>query len=125
MSRKFVFSSDISAVNFIVGCDSLLEPVFIQIYPNTGSRRESHLATIGARQFARRRRLRYIFHNKKNKQHPFHVKSNWEHPAQQSVALETYLEEIKVQLAGIELIKPRNNFPFKERKALREQQRSS
>lgn len=55
-----------------------------------------------------------------NEQHPFHVKSNWEPPVQQSVALETYLEEVKVQLAEIELIKPRNNLPFKERKALRE-----
>ena len=66
-------------------------------------------------------RLRYIFHNKESVQHPFHVKSNWEPPIQQSVALETYLEEeVKVQLPEIELIKPRNNLPFKERKALRE-----
>ena len=72
------------------------------------------------KQFARRMRLRYIFHNKESAQHPFHVKSNWEPPVQQSVALETYLEEVKVQLAEIELIKPRNNLPFKERKALRE-----
>ena len=72
------------------------------------------------KQFARQTRLRYIFHNKESEQHPFHVKSNWEPPVQQSVALETYLEEVKVQLAEIELIKPRNNLPFKERKALRE-----
>lgn len=72
------------------------------------------------KQFARRMRIRYIFHNKESEQHPFHVKSNWEPPVQQSVALETYLEEVKVQLAEIELIKPRNNLPFKERKALRE-----
>ena len=64
-------------------------------------------------------RLRYIFHNKENEQHPFHVKSNWEPPVQQSVALETYLEEVRVKLAEIELITPRNNLPFKERKALR------
>ena len=72
------------------------------------------------KQFARRMRLRYIFHNKESEQHPFHVKSNWEPPVQQSVALETYLEEVRVKLAEIELIKPRNNLPFKERKALRE-----
>ena len=72
------------------------------------------------KQFARRMRLRYIFHNKESEQHPFHVKSNWEPPVQQSVALETYLEEVKVQLAEIELIKPRNNLPFKEHEALRE-----
>ena len=41
------------------------------------------------KQFARRMRLRYIFHNKESVQHPFHVKSNWEPPVQQSVALET------------------------------------
>ena len=64
-------------------------------------------------------RLRYIF-NKETEQHPFHVKSNWEHPVQKSVALETYLEEVRVKLAEIEQIKPRNNLPFKERKALRE-----
>ena len=62
------------------------------------------------KQFARQMRLRYIFHNKESEQHPFHVKSNWEPPVQQSVALETYLEEVKVQLVEIELIKPRNYY---------------
>ena len=62
------------------------------------------------KQFVRRMRLRYIFHNKESAQHPFHVKSNWEPPVQQSVALETYLEEVKVQLVEIELIKPRNYY---------------
>ena len=65
-------------------------------------------------------RLRYIFHNTESEQHPFHIKSNWEPPVQQPVALETFLEKVRVQLAEIELIKPRNNLPFKERKALRE-----
>ena len=72
------------------------------------------------KQFARRMRLRSVFFITESVQHPFHVKSNWEPPVQQSVALETYLEEVKVQLAEIERIKPRNNLPFKERKALRE-----
>jgi len=31
-------------------------------------------------QFARRMRLKYIFHDKDNKQNPFHVKSDWEPP---------------------------------------------
>ena len=36
--------------------------------------------------------------DKKDKeQHPFHVKSDWEPPVQPSVALETYLEEVKSQ----------------------------
>ena len=65
-------------------------------------------------------RLRYIFHDTESEQHPFHIKSNWEPPVQQSVALETFLEKVRVQLAEIELIKPRNNLLFKERKALRE-----
>ena len=65
-------------------------------------------------------RLQYIFHNTESEQHPFHIKSNWEPPVQQSVALETFLEKVRVQLAEIELIKQRNNLPFKERKALRE-----
>ena len=70
--------------------------------------------------FARRMRLRYIFNNKDSEQHPFHVKSNWEPPVQPSVALETYLEEIKVQLAEIEITKPRNNLPYQERIALKD-----
>ena len=41
-------------------------------------------------------RLQYIFHGKENKQHPFYVKSTWEPPVQQSVALETFLEEVKL-----------------------------
>ena len=59
--------------------------------------------------------LRHVFHNKLSEQHPFHIKSTWEPPVQQPVALETYLEEDKVQLIEIELIKPRNTLPFKER----------
>ena len=72
------------------------------------------------KQFARRMRLRYIFHKKDKEQHPFHVKSDWEPPVQPSVALETYLEEVKGQLAEIELFKPRNNLPSEERKAIRD-----
>ena len=43
------------------------------------------------RAFARRMRLKYIFHGQSKEPHPFHVKSNWEPPIQPSVALETYL----------------------------------
>jgi len=46
--------------------------------------------------FNRRMRLQYIFHGEDNEPHPFHVKSNWIPPVQQSVALESYLEEVKV-----------------------------
>lgn len=39
-------------------------------------------------------------------QHPFYVKSNWNPPVQQSVAPESYLEELKIPLAEINLNKP-------------------
>ena len=47
-------------------------------------------------QFTRRMRLQYILHGEKNEPHPFHVKSDWEPPVQLSVALETFLEEAKL-----------------------------
>ena len=60
-------------------------------------------------QFARRMRLQYIFHGQNKEPHPFHVKSNWIPPVQPSVALESYLESVKVQLAEIKTIKPEYN----------------
>ena len=50
--------------------------------------------------------------------HPFYVKSNWEPPVQPSVALETFLEEVKTELAEVQIKKPKNNLPFNERKAI-------
>ena len=61
------------------------------------------------KQFARRMRLQYIFHGRDSKPHPFYVKSNWEPPVQRSVVLETFLEEVKTELAEIKLIKPKPN----------------
>ena len=69
--------------------------------------------------FARRMRLQYIFRGEDNEQHPFHVKWFWIPPVQSSVALESYLEEVKVQLAEIQLTKPRDNLPNTERTALK------
>ena len=69
-------------------------------------------------QFARRMRLQFIFHGKNSEPHPFHVKSEWNPSAQPSVALESYLEEVKVLLSEIQLTKPKNNLPITERKAL-------
>ena len=40
-------------------------------------------------------RLKYMFHGKNREVHPFYVKSDWNPPVQPSVALESYLEEIK------------------------------
>ena len=70
--------------------------------------------------FARRMRLQFIFHGQNKEPHPFHVKSNWEPPIQPSVALETYLEEVKIQLAGIQISEPKNNLPTHERLAIKE-----
>ena len=47
------------------------------------------------------------------------VKSVWEPPIQRSVALESYLEEVKSDLAEIEITEPKNNMPPAEREALR------
>ena len=76
---------------------------------NTGHVRAELLKDFNA--FARRMRLQYIFHGKDNEQHPFHVKSDWDPPVQPSVALETYLEEVKLQ---------RNNLPKREQLAIKQ-----
>ena len=85
---------------------------------NTGHVRAELLKDFNA--FARRMRLQYIFHGKDKEQHPFHVKSDWEPPVQPSVALETYLEEVKLQLANINTITPRNNLPKREQLAIKQ-----
>ena len=69
-------------------------------------------------QFTRRMRLRYIYRGEEKEPQPYHVKSTWNPPLQPSVALETYLEEVKVQLAATKLTKPKNNLQSAERKAL-------
>ena len=61
-------------------------------------------------QFARRMHLQYIFHGNHKGKHPFEVKSNWIPPVQPSVALETYLEDVKVRLAEMTMQKPRYNY---------------
>ena len=64
-------------------------------------------------------RLQYIFQGEDNEPHPFHVKSTWVPPIQPSVALESYLEKVKLQLAEIKFTKPKNNLPPVEREALK------
>ena len=71
-------------------------------------------------QFARRMRLQYIYHDQNTEQHPYHVKSSWIPPIQRSVALETYLEEVKIKLAETPLVKPKNNLPPGEQRALKD-----
>ena len=70
--------------------------------------------------FARRMCLKYIFHKENKEPHPFRVKSDWNPPVQKSVALESYLESVKIQLAEIKPIKPKNNLSHNEYKALTE-----
>jgi len=55
-------------------------------------------------------RLQYMFQGQNKEQHPFHLKSNWEPPSQPSVALETYLEEVKSQLAEVKILKAKKQF---------------
>ena len=43
-------------------------------------------------------RPQFIYHGKDKNIHPFYVTSNWELPVQQSVTLESYLEQIEIQL---------------------------
>lgn len=56
--------------------------------------------------------LQYISYSQDKEPHSFHVKSNWEPPVQLSIALESYLEEVKIS-------KPKNNLPINERQALK------
>ena len=72
------------------------------------------------RQFARRVRLKYIFHRNDKEPYPFHVKSDWDPPVQPSVVLPTFLEEVKFDLASIKLNRQKDNLSLGERSALKE-----
>ena len=61
-----------------------------------------------------------MFHGKNKEVNPFYVKSDWNPPVQPSVALESFLEEVKSQLAKIKISKPKNNLSRKEHEALTE-----
>ena len=52
--------------------------------------------------------------------HPFYDKCDWNPPVQPSVAFKSCLEEVKSQLAGMKITKPKNNLSCKEHKALTE-----
>lgn len=53
-------------------------------------------------------RLKYMFNGQKRNVYPFYVKSNWNLPIKKSVDLERYVEEVQLQLAGIDLKKKEN-----------------
>jgi len=71
-------------------------------------------------QFARRMRLQYIFYGEEKEPHSFHVNSDWDPPVQRYVALETFLEEVKFELATTNIVKPKDNISPGERCALKE-----
>ena len=71
-------------------------------------------------QFARRMILLHIYHGQNIEPHPFHVKSTWISQVQHSVALESYSQNVKTQLAEVKIIKPKNNLSRNEVKALKE-----
>ena len=52
------------------------------------------------------------------------LKSDWEPPVPLSVALETFLEEVKLELASIEFDKPKDNISTGERQALKDLSRN-
>ena len=76
-------------------------------------------------QFAMRIILLYIYHGQNIEPHPSHVKSTWISQIQHSVSLESYLENVKTQLAEIKIIKPKNNLSHNEVKALKELKNNS
>ena len=61
-----------------------------------------------------------MFHGQNKEPHPFHVKSQWMPPVQSSIALESYLENVKTQLAEITLSKLKNNLSRNDVTALKE-----
>ena len=69
--------------------------------------------------FTRYMRLQYIFADSAGKPHPFHVKSNWQPPPQPSVALESFLERTKFEIASIIFSNEKDNLSAQQREALK------
>ena len=67
--------------------------------------------------FARRMRLNCdMFYGHNRNVHRFYVKSNCNPPVQKSVALESYLYELKLLLTEIQITKPKLNLSREEQK---------
>ena len=64
-------------------------------------------------------RLQYICAHSAGKPHPFHVKSNLQPPPQPSVALESYLERTKFEIASITFSNKKDNLSARQREALK------
>ena len=70
--------------------------------------------------------LKYMFANKrKTSAPPFHVKSTWQPPTKNSVALEDYSEETKLELASVVFRTPLDNISANERTAISSLKRNS
>ena len=70
--------------------------------------------------------LKYMFAKKqKTSAHPFHVKSTWQPPVQNSVALENYLEETKLEIASAIYRSQFDNISANERNAISALKRNS
>ena len=70
--------------------------------------------------------LRFMFADKrKTLAHPFHVKSTWQPPIQNSVTLERYQEETKLELASTVFHTPLDNISANERIAIGSLKRNS
>ena len=90
----------------------------VEIYTYTDCKRKYSAPTTTAWLLAIRETYAtpiFTFYNKGKEQHLVPVKSDWKPPVQPSFAVETCLEEVKGQLAEIELFKP-----CEERKAIRD-----
>ena len=79
----------------------------------------------GSRILVKKRTLKYIYHGPDKEPHPFYVKSTWIRQIQPSVALESYLEEVKVQPAEVNFTKPKDNLPPEEREAIKALKRNT
>ena len=87
--------------------------------PITNQNKLRHELMQDFKRFARTMRLQYLYANSKEKPHPYHVKSKWQPPVTQSVALESFLDETKLQISKAAISKPKDNLTKGERKALK------
>ena len=58
-----------------------------------------------------------MFYGHNRNAHPFYVKLNWNPPVQKSVALESYLEEVKLQLTEIQITKAKTKLVTRRTKS--------
>ena len=68
--------------------------------------------------FTRNVSLKYHFADHGSNPHPTHVKSTWQPPLQPSVALESYLERTKLEIASISFSNAKGNLSAQERQAI-------